>query len=361
MANNPYSEEQSKWLEDFKNRYRLVANGTCMETINACGRNLAETCEGEIGFRHAISKCHLKLIADPENKIRANKENESFGVWTELHDDLQRVSTTRFSAGKWSCQKHDQRFEGIDVEYIDLSKPENLFKAVYRVVLRHNHLMMARWCALVEGTRTEEGWERFKEVGFNVPVCDEIAEKAFTEFGNKAHKVMGEMRDLGKRLVNKEWNSFEYRAFLLESEPMVAGWGCLAMKFDSSQFGADDPRQEWEKYIDLAYMIVIPQKNGHAVITACRPETHFRVPDIVRVHEGVPILHDPNKPYKARGREKRKISRRIWELNELGMRESLYQTWSKKQQDKIQAWMKKRTTRQPMKLGKVPIYLPMFF
>ena len=160
---NPYNEEQRAWLTKLKEVYRQIMNDTCMAQVG--DDSPAEACEGQIGYRHAISERHLRLIADAEKKIRANKEIGQFEVWSEQYEELQSVPVSRFSAGKWACQKHDARFPGIDAEQIDLSNPENLFKAVYRVVLHQNHLMLARRIALCTGIETEAGWKLFKELG----------------------------------------------------------------------------------------------------------------------------------------------------------------------------------------------------
>ena len=135
--------------------------------------------------------------------------------------------------------------------------------------------MLARWNAHFTGTETEEGWKRFKETAFHTPVSDEVAEKAENEWMNVAHGVMEKMRDLERRLARREWTSLECRALLLKSNPTVAGWGCLMMKFDLGGLHADDPRRHWNRHIELGYMIVIPQQGGHAIITACEPETRF--------------------------------------------------------------------------------------
>ncbi len=353
---NPYNEEQRAWLNERKEVYRQIMNGTCMTQVG--GDSPAEGCEGQIGYRHAISERHLRLIADAESKIRANKEIGQFEVWAEQYEELQSVPISRFSAGKWACQKHDARFPGIDAEQIDLSNPENLFKAVYRVVLHQNHLMMARRHAHCTGIETEEGWRLFKEVAFEKPVSDTEAEKAEREWRNEAQAVMWKMRDLERRLAQKEWDSLESQAFLLKSQPTVAGWGCLAMTFNSSGLEDGDPRKD---FMELGYMIVIPQENGHAIITACEPETRFRVPEIVRIHEDMPVCADPNEPYQAEAGLRRQIARRIWGLNELGLRTSLYQAWPKVEQDKAQMWMKERGWSSPMHPDRVPLHLLPFF
>ena len=330
--------------------------------VKVGGERPAEACEGPIGDRHAISRSHLRLIAEDENKIRANKEIRSFAAWSEQYEELQGVPISRFSAGKWACQKHDAMFAGIDAKRIDLSEQENLFKVVFRVVLRYNHLILARWNAHCMETTTEDGWRWFKETAFERPVSDEVAVEAEREWGKEAHAVMWKMHDLEQRLTKKEWNSLEYRAFLLKSKPMMAGWGCLTMKFDLSSLEDSDPRKEgWKDHVELGYMIVIPQEGGHAIITACEPATRFRAPEIVRIHDGMPACADLNKPYQAGEDLRRHISRRVWGLNELGLRESLYQAWPKAEQDKVQTWMKERGRDQPMHPDRAPISLPAFF
>ena len=288
----------------------------------------------------------MRLIADSENQIRANRETGTFANWSEQYDDLQLLPISRFSAGRWSCQRHDQRFAGIDAEKIDLSEPENLFKAVYRGVIRQNHLMLARWNAHCVGTHTEEGWKRFKETAFETEVNDEQAGNAQSEWRDVVHAVMGKMRDLERRLARRDWSSLEYRALLLQSDPAVAGWGCLMMKFGLSGLHHNDPRKHWDRHIELGYVIVIPQRDGHAIITACEPETRFRVPEIVTIHDHMPRRSNPNEPCRADDRLKRMISRIVWQLDEFGMREAVYQSWPAARQREVQAWMRNRRAGQ---------------
>lgn len=218
--------------------------------------------------------------------------------------------------------------------------------------------MLARRHAHCTGIETEKGWRLFKETAFEKPVSDEVAEKDEREWRNKAHAMMWKMRDLERRLAQKEWDSLKYRALLLKSNPTVAGWGCLAMKFNGSGLEDGDPHKD---FVDLGYLIVIPQEEGHAIITACEPATRFRVPDIVRIHEDMPVCADPNEPYQAEEGLRRQMARRIWGLHELGLSESLYQAWPKVEQDKVQAWMKERGWSSPMHPARVPLHLPPFF
>jgi len=358
MNNSRYDAEQRNFLKVIEGlRAPWVKTGICMATIRACNEKPADPCKGPIGYRHAIARRHLNLIADADNKIRANKDIDGFDIWPEQYPELQSVPISRFSAGKWSCQKHDERFAGIDAEHIDLSEPDNLFKTVYRIVLRHNHISAARWNAHYEATQTEEGWKGFKETGFGKPASEEEAIEEEKKWGDQARALMGKMRDFERRLANGEWNSLDCRALLLKSEPAVAGWRCLPMKFDVNRLKPDDPRRYWKDHIELGYMIVIPQRDGHAIITACESNGRFRVPGIDRIHHHMPLCASPNTPYQADDYLKRRISSKVWELNEIGIRESLYQSWSNAEKDRAQAWMKERgpQTWQP------PSDLPIFF
>ena len=327
-----------------------------MATIRTHDEAPTEPCEGKIGRRHAIARRHLKLIAertDGGTKIRANKEYRTFMESSRELEDFQLVPVSQFSAGRWACDTHDKIFAGIDASCIDLSKPENLFKAVYRVVVRQTHLMLARWNANFMGTQTEEGWEWFKETAFSTPVSDEKAASVWEEWRDVAHAVMGKMLDLKRRLASEEWNSLEYRAFLLESKPTVAAWGCLMIHL----------RRNGHRHIELGYMIVIPQRDGHAIITACETEVRCLLPDIVRIHKYMLRCANPNEPYSDGERFKREISRKIWELSdEIGMRESLYQSWSAAEKKEVQEWMKKESRiRQPTLFNQPSSCLPSLF
>ena len=354
---NPYNDEQRKSLDDLKKTYdRIVVEGLCMATIGTHDEAPTEPCEGKIGRRHAIARRHLKLIAertDGGTIIRANKEHKTFMESSRELEDLQLVSVSEFSAGRWACDTHDKIFAGIDAPCIDLSKPENLFKAVYRVVVRQTHLMLSRWNAIFMATQMEEGWERFKETAFSTPISDEKAASAWEEWRDVAHAVMGKMLDLKRRLASEEWNSLEYRAFLLESRPTVAAWGCLMIHL----------RRNGHRHIELGYMIVIPQHDGHAIITACETGVRCLLPDIVRIHKYMPMCANPNEPYSAGERLKREISWKIWEIfNEIGMKESLYQSWPMAERKEVQEWMKKeRWMRQPTLLNQPSSRLPSFF
>ena len=70
------------------------------------------------------------------------------------------------------------------MKQIDLSGPENLFKAVYHVVLRQNFLSLSRWQAHWKDTQTKEDWKRFKETAFIHCVNDEEAEEVETMWRN---------------------------------------------------------------------------------------------------------------------------------------------------------------------------------
>ena len=354
----PYTSDQQAWLDQLHKHYERVSGGVCMATIRYKGGSPVDPCKGRIGNRHAIARRHLRLMADPNGQIRANREIASFEKWPDKYDRLQSVPISRFSAGKWSCQRHDERFAGIDSAQVDLSDPENLFKAIYRVVLRHNHLSMARWTAAHAETRTDEGWGFFKATAFENPVTEEEARGAFNQWGRCAQALMSKMRELERRLLAKDWNSLDYRTVLLQSKPAIAGWGCRLMGFDTRGLPNGDFRQDWKNWIDFVYMVVIPQDHGHAIITACEKDTRFRVPEVKYIHDSIPVGAPHNPPYDASEKLKRRISSKIWGLNELGFCESLYQSWSITDQLLVQKWMKQDRSNLLTHPEQAPDYLP---
>ena len=357
----PYSADQFAWLKSLEERYRSVQKGICMPSISPPGTDPLGKCAGRIGFRHAISETHLRLIASEDNKIRANKEIPGFGDWVEKYEGLKPLGISRFSAGKWSCQRHDEMFRGLDAKQIDLSDSENLFKAVYRVPLRQAHLSMARWEAHLHGTETQEGWERFKETGFDEPVSDEQAEESARNWWLGVQALFSKLTDLGGRLQRNEWNSLDYRALPLESEPKVAGWGCQMVGFNSHMLSEDDACRDWRGFVDLTYMIVIPQEYGHAIITACEPDTRFRVPDVEKIHTYMPKSASRTKPNRVSLGLRRGISRKVWGLNEIGIKESAYQGWSESERRTVQRWIKTDRRHEYPLLGRTSRDLPLFF
>ena len=169
---------------------------------------------------------------------------------------------------------------------------------------------------------------------------------------------MGKMREFERRLLANDWNSLDYRAVLLQSEPAVAGWGCRLMGFDTRGLPNGEFRQARKNWIDFVYMVVIPQDHGHAIITACEKDTRFRVPEVRYIHDSIPVGVSHDLPYEASEKLKRRISSKIWGLNELGIRESLYQSWSITDQRLVQEWMKQERSNLLTHPEQVPDYLP---
>lgn len=279
----------------------------------------------------------------------------------EKYEGLGRVAISRFSAGKWSCQKHDEMFRGIDAKRIDLTDPENLFKAVYRVVLRQTHINTARWTAFCEGTETQDGWEFFKETAFDEPVSEEQAETSADNWRNGMQALDAKVGDMGERLQRREWNSLDYRVLLLESISTVAGWGCQMMGFDSKKLSHRDPSKALQNFVDLTYMIVIPQEYGHAIITACERDTRFRAPDVKEIHRYMRTTASRASPCALSEGVRGGISRKVWGLNEIGIKESVYEGWSESEQRTAQRWIKGDRRHEFPLLGRTSIDLPKFF
>ena len=129
---------------------------------------------------------------------------------------------------------------------MDLANPENLFKAIYRAVLRHNHLSMARWMAAYEATRSEEGWRFFKTNAFEKPVTEEEAGVAFDRWGRCARLLMEKMREFERRLLANDWNSLDYRACIASIQALRRWMGLSAdgFRYERSPERGIPPRQE---------------------------------------------------------------------------------------------------------------------
>ena len=222
------NENKFAFEKNFKKRYNMIERGYCMLSNSALNFDQESDCEGEIGNRHAISRRHLKLIANDDvskNHIIATKEKRTFFEHAQHGDILQRTSINEFSSGRWACQVHDNYFKNLDAELIDLSDSENLFKAVCRVVFRHNLLMHLRWIPIWNYCQTESGWNQLKENIFNQPVSDEHANEVLKEWSNVAAAIHSKAQKVGRKLREKDWNALNIRACMLKSKPTVAGWG----------------------------------------------------------------------------------------------------------------------------------------
>ena len=217
---------------------------------------------------------------------------------------------------------------------------------------------MARWTAAYELTRAEESWKFFKATAFENTVTEEEARDAFNHWGRCAQALMAKMREFERRLLSNDWNSLDYRTVLLQSKPAIAGWGCRPMGFDTRGLPNTAFRQGRKNWIDFVYMVVIPQDCGHAIITACEKDTRFRVPEVKYIHDSVPPSAPHNSPYEANEKLKGRISSKIWGLNELGFRESRYQSWSITEQRLVQEWMKQDRCNLLTHPEQVPEYLP---
>ena len=358
-----YDEDQRDWLKRLQDRYRVVADGICMAALESNGTINEKDCRGSLGFRHAISRRHLRLIADGDNMILANKEYGSFDAWSDRDEALQRVPVSRFSAGKWSCQKHDERFGGIDAQRVELGNAENLFKAVYRVVLRQCHLSLARWHAFCAETKSGKDWDLFRRTAFESPASEEAARTAAKEWRSEFQALIGKKRILEERMRKEEWETLDFRALRLESEPAVAGWGCAMRKPDYGRIAAMGFETPSIAPIEMGHMIVIPQEDGHAIITASERGKRIDVAGFASTHECMPGSFSGLKPVKVGAVLRRRIHKRIWRLSELGISESVYRKWSAEEREKGQKWMKWRGRfgRTRPWLEKAPRDLPEFF
>ena len=83
-----------------------------------------------------------------------------------------------------------------------------------------------------------------------------------------------------------------------------------------SVFGSMRPRASSKprvNYMELGYVVVNLQDEGHAIITACERVKRRLAPGIARIHGDMPERADSNRPYRANEDLKRRLSSMIRE------------------------------------------------
>ena len=353
--NRPQKEYEFAFEKCLNDHYTKIEKGHCILSQTAINSDHANDCEGDIGSRHAISKRHLELIVDDDDcpdHFFATKEKRTFFEHEGRDSCLQPTSRKKFSSGKWACQKHDNIFKSLDAEQIDISEPENSFKAVCRVVFRHNLLMQLRWIPIRECVQTECGWKQFKDKVFTQPVGDKEADIELNERRRVANAVNTMADKLSRKLLENDWNSLQIRTCMLESEPTVAGWGCIFMQIPVDKLRDEDPHKEGQKNdIELGYVIVIPQKYGHAIITACAASDEIRNKEITQIHRCIPYDVKPNNTYMPTLKTRKSLSNWIWGFNELGIKASHYRSWNNDEKKRTNDWVRNEQTKKSVWLN----------
>ena len=162
---------------------------------------------------------------------------------------------------------------------------------------------------------------------FTQPVGDKITDIELNERRRVANAVNTMADKLSRKLLENDWNSLQIRTCMLESEPTVAGWGCIFMQIPVDKLRDEDPHKEGQKNdIELGYVVVIPQEYGHAIITACAAFDEIRNKIITQIHRCIPYDVKPNNTYMSTLKTRKSLSNWIWGFNELGIKASLYKS-----------------------------------
>ena len=220
----------------------------------------SERCKQPPIKAHAVPRSALKLIAQ-SNKVYATNANPPQNPLAFYNQDpLSERSIEQFSVGKWACGHHDQIFNPIDSNNIDLHLKSNLFLIIYRITLRATQLalrtvgriaipMLDPAVPTPKGI-SEDGAEELRQFAFNAtPAVARL-------FSIKAA--------MDRFWRNKDYHRLDYRVITWKTKPVMAGAGII---------WNDGPpgRLTWSGNTAClpGWLIILPQKYGQAIITAC--------------------------------------------------------------------------------------------
>ena len=98
-----------------------------------------------------------QIISTPQRKSERFSSTGDEIVACNSHHEKNSVQ------GNGHVKNMTNIFKSLDAEQIEISEPENSFKAVCRVAFRHNLLMQLRWIPILKCVQTECGWKQFKD------------------------------------------------------------------------------------------------------------------------------------------------------------------------------------------------------
>ena len=205
---------------------------------------------------HAVPRSALKLIAQ-SNKVYATNVNPPQNPLAFYNQDpLSERSIEQFSVGKWACGHHDQIFNPIDSNNIDLHLKSNLFLIVYRLTLRATQLALrtvGRLSPMLDPTiPTPKGISEDEAEKLRQYVTDTTPIVAHLFF----IKV-----SMDKFWKNKEYHRLDYRVITWKTKPVMAGAGII---------WNDGPpgKLTWSGNTAClpSWLIILPQKYGQAII-----------------------------------------------------------------------------------------------
>lgn len=282
---------------------------------------------------HAVPRSALKLIAQ-SNKVYATNANPPQNPLAFYNQDpLSERSIEQFSVGKWACGHHDQIFNPIDSNNIDLHLKSNLFLIVYRLTLRATQLALrtvGRLSPMLDPTiPTPKGISEDEAEKLRQYVTDTTPIVAHLFF----IKV-----SMDKFWKNKEYHRLDYRVITWKTKPVMAGAGII---------WNDGPpgKLTWSGNTAClpSWLIILPQKYGQAIITACPKGFSKYANEINGITEG--------KGYRATDIDDDWTSRInikiLQSINDLAIAPDVFQALTEQQALALQSYLATRTISTP--------------
>ncbi len=283
---------------------------------------------------HAVPRSALKLIAR-SNKVYATNADPPQNPLAFINQDpLSERSIEKFSVGKWACGHHDRIFNPIDSNSINLRLKRNLFLIVYRTTLRVTQLAL----------RTV-GRIAFPMVNPSVPIPKGISEdyaEELRQFVINSTPVVAHLFRIKAAMDrfwrNREYYRLDYRVITWETEPVMAGAGILwndGPPGKSAWSGSAAQLPGW--------LVILPQKYGQAIITACPDGFSEYAHEINGVTEG--------KGYRATGIDDdwtRRINITALKfVSDLAIQPDVFQSLTDQQALELQSYLASRTISTP--------------
>ena len=229
---------------------------------------------------HALPRTALKLIAR-DNKVYSNHPHPPQNPLAFVKQNpLSLRSIASCSVGRWTCKTHDQIFEPIDCNNIDLRNPRNLFLTIHRVTLRMTHLWIRTVSRYV-----------FPIMDPETPMPEGLSEafvddsKEFVRRGTfNAIRLFDVQAKMQYFLSKGDYYKLDYGVFSWEAEPTIAAAGI-------SWCDGPSGKSTWSGRATLlpCWFVVLPQVYGQAIVTACPVGFRKYSPEINKVASGMKL------------------------------------------------------------------------
>ena len=319
--------------EGMKNLNRALREQDEARSFDRCSVG-GEGCQQPAIKAHAVPRSALKLIAQ-RNKVYATNANPPQNPLAFINQDpLSERSIEQFTVGKWACRNHDLIFNSIDSNSINLRCTRNLFLIVYRTTLRAAQLAL-RTVGRIAVPMVDPVVPTPK--GISEDDAEKLRQFAIVGTFVVAHlfRIKAAMDRFWRK---KEYHRLDYRVTTWETKPVMAGAGILWNDGPPGKLAWSGSAARLP-----GWLVILPQKYGQAIITACPDGFSEYAHEINGVTEG--------KGFRATGIENDWTSRinitALKFVSDLAIQPDVFQSLTDKQTLELQSYLASRTISTP--------------